>query len=125
MSEPQSQGENQSPPSKPKSPAWIAGAVLILVGIVFIVRNVTGFELHNWWALFILIPGLGSLYTAYTMYRRNGDRFTAASRGPLIGGVVVLTLAAIFLLDLDFGAIWPVFLIIAGIAVLLGGFGRR
>ena len=58
------------------------------------------------------------------MYRRNDGKFTAASRGPLIGGLLLLTLTVVFLLGLDWGRIWPVFLIIAGAAVLLSSLGR-
>lgn len=117
--------EQQSPEQKPdqqppaKRPAWIAGAVLILAGVVFLLTNVAGVSLQNWWALFILIPALGSLWTAYTMFKRNGGKFNAAARGPLVGGVVLFTVAAIFLFNLDWGRVWPVFLIVAGAAVLL------
>jgi hypothetical protein len=134
MSEPQSP-QTPQPPQPPregskgaspsKYPAWIVGGVLILVGIIFIVKNVSGFELHNWWALFILIPALASLGTAYTMYRKNEGRFTAASRGPLIGGLVLLFVAGVFLFDLDWGAMWPVLLIIVGAGTLLSVLDRK
>ena len=109
----------------PQRPAWIAGGVLILIGIVFIVRNVTGLELHNWWALFILIPALGSLATAWQMFENNGRRFTAASRGPLIGGVVLLAIAAIFLFSLDWAIAWPFLLILGGGALVVTSLQRR
>ena len=123
MSDPQ-KTDDQGKPASGKTPAWVFGGVLVLVGIVFVVRNITGFELQNWWALFILIPAFGSLATAYSMYRRNGDRLTAASRGPLIGGLVLLALVVIFLLGIDFAVAWPILLIVAGAAVLVGGFAR-
>lgn len=106
-------------------PAWIAGGVLILVGIVFIIRNVTGLLFNNWWALFILIPALGSLVTSYQMYERNGRRFTAASRGPLVGGVVLLAVTAVFLFSLDWGVVWPFFIILVGLGVLFSAFERK
>jgi len=106
-------------------PGWIAGGVLILVGIVFIIRNVSGFGLDNWWALFILIPSLGSLLTAFQMYEKNGRRFTAASRGPLIGGLVLLAVTAVFLFNLNWGRIWPLFLVLAGLGMLLSSFEKK
>ena len=109
----------------PQRPAWIAGGVLILIGVVFIIRNVTGLELHNWWALFILIPALGSLATAWQMFEKNGRRFTAASRGPLIGGVVLLAIAAIFLFSIDWAIAWPFLLILGGGAVVVTSLQRR
>jgi hypothetical protein len=122
--------DNSSPEThqsedRPRRPAWIAGGVLILIGIVFIVRNVTGLELHNWWALFILIPALGSLATAWQMFEKNGRHFTAASRGPLIGGVVLLAIAAIFLFSVDWAIAWPFLLILGGGALLVTSLRRR
>lgn len=111
--------ENHEPQSRPRQPAWIVGGALILIGVVFLLRSVTGVELNNWWALFILIPALGSLVTAWQMFVRNGRRFTAASRGPLIGGLVLLAISAIFLFSLDWAIAWPFILIIAGVGVLL------
>ena len=110
---------------RPRRPAWIAGGVLILIGVIFIIRNVTGFELANWWALFILIPALGSLGTAWQMFERNGRRFTAASQGPLIGGLVLLAVTAVFLFNLDWSRIWPLFLILAGLAAVLTSIQRK
>jgi hypothetical protein len=109
----------------PARPAWIAGGVLILIGVVFIVRNIAGFSLDNWWALFILIPAIGSLATSYQMYERHGRRFTGAARGPLLGGLFLLGLTAVFLFKLDWGRIWPFILILAGLGVLLGSFERK
>ena len=106
-----------------RRPAWIAGAVLILVGVVFIVQNVTGLSLDNWWALFFLIPAGGSLWSAYSLSRRKG-RFMPASTGPLVGGLILLTLTVVFLFKLDWGAVWPVFLIVAGGGILWGAFAR-
>jgi hypothetical protein len=124
MSQEQSPQPRQD--DKPSTrPAWIAGGVLILIGIVFIVRNVTGFSFDNWWALFILIPALGSLVTSLQMYERHGRRFTGASRGPLVGGLFLLGLTAVFLFKLDWSRIWPFILILAGLGVLLSSFERK
>jgi len=97
--------------------AWIGGAVLILIGVIFLLQNLSGIGFGNWWALFILIPALGSLATAWRIYQTNG-RLTAAARGPLIGGVILLMITATFLFNLDWGKVWPLFLIIAGLGAL-------
>jgi hypothetical protein len=107
------------------APSWAIGGVLVVVGIVYLVRNVTGVELGNWWALFILIPAIGSLVTAYRMWERNDRRFTAASRGPLIGGIILLGVTAVFLFSLDWGKVWPLFIILVGIGALLSAFERK
>jgi hypothetical protein len=118
MSDDSSQ-DTQKPRNRPRQPSWIVGGVLVLVGVVFLLRTVTGVELHNWWALFILIPALGSLATAWQMFVRNGRRFGAASRGPLIGGLILLAISAIFLFGLDWAYAWPFILIVAGAGILL------
>ena len=102
------------------SPAygWMAGGALILLGIIFMAQNLGAFYLRNWWALFILIPAIGSFAAAWNSYQANG-RLTAAGRGSLVGGGVLVMIAAAFLFSLDFGLLWPVFLIVGGLVVLL------
>jgi hypothetical protein len=118
--------EDPRPAQKPPGRSgWVVGGVLILLGVVFIIRNVTGLELHNWWAVFILIPALGSLASAWRIFEKNGRRFTAAARGPLVGGVVLLAIAAIFLFSLDWAVAWPFLLILGGGALLLTSLRRR
>ena len=92
--------------------------MLILIGVVFLVRNISGLSLDNWWALFILIPAITSLGNAWRTYR-SSDRHSSAVRGSLVGGLMMLVVAMIFLFELDWGMIWPVFLIIAGLGGLL------
>jgi hypothetical protein len=93
--------------------------VLIALGVIFLAREYLGYDLRNWWALFILIPAFFSLDRAYAYYRAGDAR---SATGPAIGGLALATLAAIFLFDLPIGQLWPVFLIIAGIGLL---FSRR
>jgi hypothetical protein len=108
-----------------RRPGWVVGGVLIVLGLYFIIQHVAGFTLHNWWALFILVPALGSLVTAYQMYERNDRRFTAASRGPLVGALVLLAVMAVFLFSLDWGRVWPLFIILVGLGILLSSLDRR
>jgi hypothetical protein len=97
---------------------WIPGIILIALGLIFLLQNLTNFHLQNWWALFILIPAIGSFATAWNQYQQAG-RLTSASRGPLIGGLVFTLISLIFLLNLDFSRFWPIFLIIAGLGALV------
>ncbi len=111
---------NQSPTgqSRRSSGGWIIGVILVILGLVFLVQSfTTGFTLQNWWALFILIPALGSLGSAWNIYRSQG-RFSQAVRGPLVGGLILLLVTAIFVFNLDWGKVWPAFLIIAGAGML-------
>jgi hypothetical protein len=100
--------------------SWIAGAVIIIVGVMFLVSNLTGFQFNNWWALFILIPAVFNFARAWNTRKEEGH-WSRSARGSLIGGLAIALVAFIFLLDLDWGKVWPLFLILGGVAALLGG----
>jgi hypothetical protein len=107
--------ERPAPPQT-RFGSWVPGIVLIALGLIFLAREYGGLTLENWWALFILIPAYFTLERAYAYYRVNDTR---SATGPAIGGLALLALTAIFLLDLPIGQLWPIFLIIAGIGLLL------
>ncbi len=107
-----------------RSGAWVVGGVLIAVGVVVLLRNLgviqAGFD---WWALFILIPALAAFGSAWNAAREDG-RFSRRARGSTMGGLFVLAVALIFLFNLDWGEVWPVFIILAGLAALVTSGGR-
>ena len=92
--------------------------MLILLGAFLFAQNLFDFDLGNWWALLILIPALGSLADAWRTYQAEG-RLSAAARGPLVAGVALLLVTAIFLFGLSWGTMWPLFAIIVGVGVLI------
>ncbi|MEZ4865247.1 MAG: hypothetical protein R3C14_28275 [Caldilineaceae bacterium] len=99
---------------------WVGGAVLILLGAIFLLQNmglITNFA--NWWALFLLIPAASALITAWNLYQQADQQWTSAATGSLIGGGILLLLAAAFLFGFDFGLVWPFLLIAGGLALLL------
>jgi hypothetical protein len=103
-----------------RDPGWSSGwfgVALIALGLIFLVQNYLGYEFRNWWALFILIPAIGSFVSAYAVWREHGS--TTAAAGSFTMGIVFTAVAAVFLLDLPWGRIWPVFIILAGIGMLL------
>jgi hypothetical protein len=102
---------------------WVFGGVLIVIGVFMLLRNVTGMDMGNWWALFILIPAIGSLATAWRLYQVHGH-ITEAVRGPLVGGVILLMVFAMLFFDFDWALFWPVLLIIAGMGALIAVFNR-
>ena len=94
--------------------------VFIIVGIVLIASNVSGFEFENWWVLFMFIPAAMFIKNIYDDYQMNG-RITARSTGAIIATLAVLATAATFLFEaITWGMIWPIGLIFAGIAIFLG-----
>ena len=96
---------------------WLVGMALIILGGVFMLQNMGTVLIHNWWALFILLPALGSFATAYGAYRNSG-RLTMVARSSLIGGLILTAIAGFFLLDLDWARWWPTLLILVGIGAL-------
>jgi hypothetical protein len=95
------------------------GAVMIVVGIIFLLQQAGTFHLDNWWALFILIPTVASWGTAWRLYRSSG-RITRSVRSAFFSGLFPLFVALIFLFEMDWGKVWPVFLILGGVGALFG-----
>lgn len=113
------QAPNDEPaPIRPRSENWIWGIVLIALGGVFLLQNLTPFRLINWWAIFILLPAASSFVAAWRKYQEAG-RLTRGARGSLFGGLIFSMVAAIFLLNLDLSRFWPVFIIAAGLAIMV------
>jgi len=98
---------------------WMVGAILILVGVVFLLQNMSGFYLNNWWALFILIPAFGSFSRSWQAVQDAGGKVTSHARGNFIGGLVLTAIAAILLFNLDWAIFGPFLLIAIGAAMLL------
>jgi hypothetical protein len=106
-----------------RSGSWF-GFALIAVGVLFLVQNYLGYELHNWWALFVLIPAVGFFSSAWYSWRSGHGAYAAA--GSLTMGLVFTAVSIILLLDLPWGRVWPIFLILAGVGLLLPALvGRR
>lgn len=104
--------------SSKRNGSWIGGLVLIALGAVFLLQNLTGFDLGNWWALFLLLPGAATLARGYGFYQADRG-FSPRATGSLVGGGVLTLLGMAFLFNLDLSRIWPLFLILMGAAILL------
>ncbi len=102
--------------------AWIGGAILVILGLVFLLQNMGLFVLVNWWALFILIPAVAAFGSAWRSYQAAGGRLTGGARGSLIGGLVLVLVAAVFLFGLNWGVVGPLLIVLAGIGLLLNAF---
>jgi len=111
--------EQQDRPRAARYGGWIGGAVLIVIGLVFLFQNLTGFSLENWWALFILIPAIGAFSNAWRNYQDAGGRMTSRVRGAMIGGFILLLVAAMFLFNLNWVIFGPLMLILVGVGLLL------
>ena len=96
---------------------WVPGLILIVLGAAFLLNNLTGLELHNWWALFILIPAFGSFSRAWERYNQAGT-LNRHARQSLLGGLIMTALAAVFLFNLNWVWFGPVLLILLGLTLL-------
>jgi hypothetical protein len=97
---------------------WTGGAILILLGVIFLLQNMHIAFLANWWALFILIPAFWAYVAAWNTYQDN-RRFTRGGAGSLTVGILLTILSFVFLLNLAVGLFWPILLILGGL-ILLG-----
>jgi cation transport ATPase len=104
-----------------RSRGWIGGVMLIALGLLLLLQNLTGFSLHNWWALFILLPAVGAFTAAWNTYQEAG-RVTAAVRASLFGGAVLCLVSASFLFSLNWAIVGPALLLLAGAALLINDF---
>lgn len=101
-----------------RSGSWVAGAILILIGIFIMLQNLTSFELENWWALFIMIPAIGAFGNAWRVFQSDG-RLSGQARASLISGFILTIVTAFFLLNLNWTIFGPVLLILAGVGLLV------
>ncbi len=113
-------------PSRPAPPALrrrlFPAVAIIAIGVLFLANNL-GYGLafldrHNWWAVFILLAAFAPLTHAYERYRANGRVDAAAAYSLLCAGGIVLV-GVLFLLDLDWGTWWPLFVILGGLFTLM------
>ena len=96
----------------------MGGAILIGLGILFLLNNLNVFYVENWWALFILLPAVGAFTTAWKTYRQD-RRLSSPVRANLIGGTILTLVAAMFLFNLDWMIFGPILLILAGVGLAI------
>jgi len=103
---------------KPKT-GWFVGVVLIALGLIFLLENFGYVFTENWWALFIY---LGAAATFVNMWRewRIAGWFNSKAAGSLTFGLVLTTVASIFLFDLLWDTWWPLILVAVGAGIVIG-----
>ena len=110
--------ERRADPSR--AGTWAAGVVLILLGGMFLMRNMGTFDfpLKNWWALFIFIPAIGAFETAMRLYRHAENQFTIRVRSSFFLGCLLVLVALAFLLNISWTFFGPILIILTGVAIL-------
>lgn len=118
MSEETNRNENSIERRFENNSDWAVGIALILAGGLFMLDsfNIVDISLTNWWAVFILIPGLNMAVNGYSRYRRSGS---TSARNSLFWGLVLILVAFSFFFNISWELIFPVFLIGLGGYLLL------
>lgn len=104
--------------------SWIGGAILILLGLIFLLQTMGIVSLQNWWALFLLIPAAACFVGAWGIYTAMGS-FTWPARSSAIVGLIFTGLAISLLLGIGGTVILPLVLIGIGVSILLATLGPR
>jgi hypothetical protein len=98
---------------------WMGAAVLIALGVIFFLRQAGVIALgENWWVVFLLLPAGFLFFGAWQRYQAEG-RVASSVWGQLFGGIVLLIIALTFLFRWNWDLIWPAFLVIGGLLMLL------
>lgn len=97
---------------------WATGLALILVGGLFLLHtlDIITIAVYNWWAVFILIPGLNMAIKGWRDYGQSGAR---SARRTGFWGLVLILVAFTFFFGLSWNYIFPALLIGIGIYILL------
>lgn len=101
--------------------SWVWGLLFILVGAVLLLQalnpDVRILDAGNWWVIFIFVPGFNMIARGWRVFRRTGRVW-----GPLLWGILLVGFGLSQLFESLGGQyVWPVMLILAGIALLFGG----
>jgi hypothetical protein len=94
----------------------IGGLIIILLGVLFLLRNMGYLWWHNWWAYFLL--GLGVILIIDAVIRSLVPQYRRPIIGRLIGGIVLIFIGA----GNIYGIVdwWPLILVGVGIAIIIG-----
>ena len=92
---------------------WIVGLALIVVGGLFLLDsfNIFNINLVNWWAVFILIPGLSMTINGWRRYQKTQS---VSARNSGMWGLAMILIAFTFFFNVSWNLIFPVALIGVG-----------
>jgi len=96
---------------------WAVGIALILVGGLFMLDTlgIVDIRLTNWWAIFILIPGISMAVRGWRGYQMNQ---THHSRNTGFWGLFLIILAFSLFFNISWNLVFPIALIGGGLYLL-------
>jgi len=110
--------------ASPSSFRWrlFPAVAIIAIGVLFLANNLgynlAWFDHGNGWAVIILLAAFAPLTRAWEVYQARGRVDGEVAYCLLSAGAVVLV-ACMFLLNLDWGVWWPLFVILGGLYTLV------
>jgi len=103
----------------------VAAAVLIGLGLLFLVTSTFNFSLHRYWPLILIVLGV-YVFAKHWGLLGNYRPVCVCERcrtRKLMGPAILVTLGVLFLLDntsnIDFGKTWPAILLVIGVVKLV------
>jgi membrane-bound ClpP family serine protease len=103
----------------------IGGAIfLMLLGAFFLLQQIMPNNL-NWWALFIMLPGIILLVEWFSQRNEQINKLVIGVGFMLVGLIFMFSRQINILRDISWSVIWPVLLIIGGVALLLRSNERK
>ena len=110
--------------------SWV-GLALMVLGTGFLVKFLPipalqpYLEGYRWWAVPILIPGLGAIVGALVLFWRNNRQMNWAVWTMFLIAVFTIATGLLALFALDWNLLFPIVLIACGIVVLAGLMNRK
>ena len=97
---------------------WAVGIALIIIGGLFLLDSLNILHIHlvNWWAVFILIPGINMTVKGWRGYRETQSQ---SSRSTALWGMCLILVAFGFFFGVSWNLLFPVALIGLGGYMLL------
>ena len=99
---------------------WSGLSLVVLGGALFLL-SVLQVSFDNWWALFVLMPALALFLGGRVVPRGRNGRFSLLSRLLFASALVVLVVALMFMVNLNWSVWWPLMLVAPGSALLIVG----
>ncbi len=103
----------------------VAAAVLIGLGVLFLINTAFDFSLHRFWPLVLIVLGVYLFAKSWGLLGsyRPGCLCERCRTRRLMGPAILVTLGVLFLLDnisnVDFGKTWPAILLVIGVVKLM------
>ena len=105
--------------------SWVGGLLLIGLGVLLLMQNMGTISFGRWWSLLILIPAVAAFANAWKEYQAAGGRLTGRASGAVIGGLLLSSITAALLFNLDWGWFGPALLLLAGLGFFVRGYADQ